>query len=119
MPFSAVDFREPDLESQPIFSSSPFVLYRLSFLLLLLHLSRQIPLRYSNGVKAHDNYNRKLKFLQSELVKYSTYIESLRAAINKRMELRGEKAMQRTLTRAERSVGEAAGRLGSLGSLST
>jgi hypothetical protein len=69
----------------------------------------QVPLRHPNGQKAHDNYNRKLKFLEAELRKYTSYIDSLSSAMSRRLELRGERALQRTLVRADMDLAYAVG----------
>ncbi|KAH7108141.1 hypothetical protein BKA62DRAFT_9648 [Auriculariales sp. MPI-PUGE-AT-0066] len=54
--------------------------------------------RSSNLSKANANWDRKSEYLKSEVVKYSTYVESLRTAMAMRLKKRGEKALERALS---------------------
>jgi hypothetical protein len=45
----------------------------------------QVPVRQPNGLRAHDNYRRKLKFLHEEQFKYQTYIHALEDGLRLRV----------------------------------
>ncbi|KAI0035843.1 hypothetical protein K488DRAFT_82603 [Vararia minispora EC-137] len=53
--------------------------------------------RSANGAKALANWEKKSKWLLSEIVKYESYIDSLQAAMALRLKKRGEKALERAL----------------------
>lgn len=55
------------------------------------------PPRSSSLSKAQANWERKSQHLLTELVKYQTYVESLRTAMAMRLKKRGEKALERAL----------------------
>ena len=43
------------------------------------------------------NWERKSQYLLSEIVKYDSYVDSLKAAMNLRLKKRGEKALEKAL----------------------
>lgn len=53
--------------------------------------------RSSNAHKAQANWERRSQHLLTELVKYQTYVETLRSAMALRLKKRGEKALERAL----------------------
>ncbi|GAB1525710.1 hypothetical protein RhiTH_008873 [Rhizoctonia solani] len=53
--------------------------------------------RSTNAVKASSNWERKSQYLLSEIVKYDSYVDSLRSAMSQRLKRRGEKALERAL----------------------
>ncbi|KAJ7270811.1 putative guanine nucleotide exchange factor [Mycena rebaudengoi] len=55
--------------------------------------------RTANAVKVQSNWEKKLQYLLTEIVKYDSYIESLQAAMSLRLKKRGEKGKW-TLERA-------------------
>jgi PH/SEC7 domain-containing protein len=57
----------------------------------------QYPPRSANGPKALSNWEKKSRWLLTEIVKYDSYIESLRAAMALRLKRRGDKALERAL----------------------
>ncbi|KAI6125778.1 hypothetical protein EV401DRAFT_1855654 [Pisolithus croceorrhizus] len=69
------------------------------------------PPRSTNGVKAQSNWEKKSQYLLTEIVKYESYIESLKDAMTLRLSKRGEKALERALVRAspDNSTGASAG----------
>ncbi|KAH7888837.1 hypothetical protein F5I97DRAFT_1804288 [Phlebopus sp. FC_14] len=56
--------------------------------------------RSANGAKAESNWEKKSQYLLTEIVKYESYIDSLRSAMNLRLKKRGEKALERALVHA-------------------
>ncbi|CAE6387921.1 unnamed protein product [Rhizoctonia solani] len=59
-------------------------------------MSLYIP-RSANAVKASSNWERRSQYLLSEIVKYDSYVDSLRSAMSQRLKRRGEKALERAL----------------------
>ncbi|KAI0320783.1 hypothetical protein OF83DRAFT_498953 [Amylostereum chailletii] len=57
------------------------------------------PARSSNSGKALANWEKRSKYLLTEIVKYELYIESLQGAMALRFKKRGEKALERALHR--------------------
>ncbi|KAI6046151.1 hypothetical protein EDC04DRAFT_2865015 [Pisolithus marmoratus] len=55
------------------------------------------PPRSANSVKAQSNWEKKSQYLLTEIVKYESYIESLKNAMTLRLGKRGEKALERAL----------------------
>ncbi|KAJ1305839.1 hypothetical protein OPQ81_010564 [Rhizoctonia solani] len=53
--------------------------------------------RSANAIKASNNWERRSQYLLSEIVKYDSYVESLRSAMSHRLKRRGEKALERAL----------------------
>ncbi|OBZ68281.1 PH and SEC7 domain-containing protein C11E3.11c [Grifola frondosa] len=53
--------------------------------------------RSSNATRALSNWEKKSQYLLTESVKYDSYIDSLRTAMNLRLKRRGEKALERAL----------------------
>ena len=53
--------------------------------------------RSSNSNKASHNWEQKSQYLLSEIVKYESYVESLKAAMSLRLKKRGEKALEKAL----------------------
>ncbi|EPQ57047.1 hypothetical protein GLOTRDRAFT_120407 [Gloeophyllum trabeum ATCC 11539] len=53
--------------------------------------------RSANATKAMSNWEKKSQYLLAEIVKYSSYIDSLQAAMALRLKKRGEKALERAL----------------------
>jgi len=53
--------------------------------------------RSANALKAQSNWEKKSQYLLTEIVKYDSYIESLKAAMTLRLKKRGEKALERAL----------------------
>ncbi|QRW24132.1 Sec7 guanine nucleotide exchange factor [Rhizoctonia solani] len=53
--------------------------------------------RSTNAVKASNNWERRSQYLLSEIVKYDSYVDSLRSAMSQRLKRRGEKALERAL----------------------
>ncbi|KAI6121579.1 hypothetical protein F5141DRAFT_1186775 [Pisolithus sp. B1] len=58
------------------------------------------PPRSTNSVKAQSNWEKKSQYLLTEIVKYESYIESLKDAMTLRLSKRGEKALERALVHA-------------------
>ncbi|KAI6000564.1 hypothetical protein EDD15DRAFT_2159814 [Pisolithus albus] len=58
------------------------------------------PPRSANSVKAQSNWEKKSQYLLTEIVKYESYIESLKDAMTLRLSKRGEKALERALVHA-------------------
>lgn len=48
-------------------------------------------------MKSQTNWEKKSQYLLTEIVKYDSYIESLKAAMTLRLRKRGEKALERAL----------------------
>ena len=48
-------------------------------------------------MKAQTNWEKKSQYLLTEIVKYESYIDSLKAAMTLRLSRRGEKALERAL----------------------
>ncbi|KAH7335903.1 hypothetical protein B0J17DRAFT_719566 [Rhizoctonia solani] len=59
-------------------------------------MSLYIP-RSANAIKASNNWERRSQYLLSEIVKYDSYVDSLRSAMSQRLKRRGEKALERAL----------------------
>ncbi|CAE6497404.1 unnamed protein product [Rhizoctonia solani] len=59
-------------------------------------MSLYVP-RSANAVKASNNWERRSQYLLSEIVKYDSYVDSLRSAMSQRLKRRGEKALERAL----------------------
>ncbi|KAK0461134.1 uncharacterized protein EV420DRAFT_1331494 [Desarmillaria tabescens] len=59
--------------------------------------------RSTSVVKAQSNWEKKSKYLLTEIVKYDLYIDSLQAAMSLRLKKRGEKALERALNGVEES----------------
>ncbi|KAB5589161.1 Sec7-like domain containing protein [Ceratobasidium theobromae] len=59
-------------------------------------MSLYVP-RSANALKASNNWERRSQYLLSEIVKYDSYVESLRSAMSLRLKRRGEKALERAL----------------------
>ncbi|TFK53596.1 hypothetical protein OE88DRAFT_1733496 [Heliocybe sulcata] len=57
--------------------------------------------RSANATKAMTNWENKSKYLLAEIVKYSSYIDSLQAAMALRLKKRGEKALERALVNTD------------------
>ncbi|KZT29200.1 hypothetical protein NEOLEDRAFT_1167197 [Neolentinus lepideus HHB14362 ss-1] len=57
--------------------------------------------RSANATKAMTNWENKSKYLLAEIVKYSSYIDSLQAAMALRLKKRGEKALERALVNVD------------------
>ncbi|EJD02779.1 uncharacterized protein FOMMEDRAFT_133996 [Fomitiporia mediterranea MF3/22] len=53
--------------------------------------------RTTNANKAMANWERKSQYLLTEIVKYDSYVESLKAAMSLRLKKRGEKALEKAL----------------------
>ncbi|KAL5523862.1 hypothetical protein ACEPAG_8035 [Sanghuangporus baumii] len=53
--------------------------------------------RSTNANRAMANWERKSQYLLSEIVKYDSYVDSLKAAMNLRLKKRGEKALEKAL----------------------
>ncbi|KAL5507199.1 hypothetical protein ACEPAH_6655 [Sanghuangporus vaninii] len=53
--------------------------------------------RSTNANRATANWERKSQYLLSEIVKYDSYVDSLKAAMNLRLKKRGEKALEKAL----------------------
>ncbi|KAG9099537.1 hypothetical protein FRC06_005181 [Ceratobasidium sp. 370] len=53
--------------------------------------------RSANATKASNNWERRSQYLLSEIVKYDSYVDSLRSAMSQRLKRRGEKALERAL----------------------
>ncbi|KAH8828463.1 hypothetical protein DL96DRAFT_1709747 [Flagelloscypha sp. PMI_526] len=64
--------------------------------------------RSSNCVKAQSNWEKKSRFLLAEIVKYDSYVESLKAAMSLRLKKRGEKALERALRGTSPAADESA-----------
>ncbi|QRV96655.1 Sec7 guanine nucleotide exchange factor [Ceratobasidium sp. AG-Ba] len=70
---------------------------------LLVHNELRQPMmslysaRSANANKASNNWERRSQYLLSEIVKYDSYVESLRSAMSQRLKRRGEKALERAL----------------------
>ncbi|KAI6033019.1 hypothetical protein F5J12DRAFT_712114 [Pisolithus orientalis] len=58
------------------------------------------PPRSANSIKAQSNWEKKSQYLLTEIVKYESYIDSLKAAMTLRLSKRGEKALERALVHA-------------------
>ncbi|CAE6531560.1 unnamed protein product [Rhizoctonia solani] len=56
-------------------------------------MSLYVP-RSANAIKASNNWERRSQYLLSEIVKYDSYVESLRSAMSQRLKRRGEKALE-------------------------
>lgn len=56
------------------------------------------PARSSNAAKALANWEKRSQWILTEIVKYESYIDSLRAAMTLRLKKRGEKALERALS---------------------
>lgn len=50
--------------------------------------------------KAQTNWEKRSKYLLTEIVKYETYVESLKTAMSLRLKKRGEKALEKALITA-------------------
>lgn len=50
--------------------------------------------------KAQSNWEKKSQYLLTEIVKYETYVESLKSAMSLRLKRRGEKALEKALVNA-------------------
>ncbi|KZS98411.1 hypothetical protein SISNIDRAFT_404603 [Sistotremastrum niveocremeum HHB9708] len=67
------------------------------------HHALQIPMlglyhiRSQNHAKAKQNWEKKTQFLTGEIVKYETYVDSLKAAMAIRLKKRGEKVLEKAL----------------------
>jgi len=48
-----------------------------------------------------DNWERKSQYLLTEIVKYDSYVDSLKAAMSLRLKRRGDKALERALVVAD------------------
>ncbi|CAE7084045.1 unnamed protein product [Rhizoctonia solani] len=59
-------------------------------------MSLYVP-RSANAIKASNNWERRSQYLLSEIVKYDSYVDSLRSAMSQRLKRRGEKALERAL----------------------
>lgn len=70
------------------------------------------PPRSANYIKAHSNWEKKSQYLLTEIVKYESYIDSLKDAMTLRLKKRGEKALERALVNA--SPGDPTGAVDSL-----
>ncbi|KAL5528345.1 hypothetical protein ACEPAF_7481 [Sanghuangporus sanghuang] len=53
--------------------------------------------RSTNANRAMANWERKSQYLLSEIVKYDSYVDSLKAAMNLRLKKRGEKVLEKAL----------------------
>jgi len=62
--------------------------------------------RSSNLTKAQSNWEKKSQYLLTEIVKYETYVESLKSATSLRLKKRGEKALEKALGSAAPDVTE-------------
>ncbi|KAF8315922.1 SEC7-like protein [Clavulina sp. PMI_390] len=51
----------------------------------------------NNSTKAMNNWEQKSQYLLSELVKYQSYVDSLREGMNLRLKRRGDRALERAL----------------------
>ncbi|GJJ06521.1 hypothetical protein Clacol_000713 [Clathrus columnatus] len=56
--------------------------------------------RSANLTKAQTNWEKKSQYLLTEIVKYRTYVDSLKAAMSLRLTKRGEKALEKALKSA-------------------
>lgn len=56
--------------------------------------------RSTNGAKALSNWEKKSQYLLTEIVKYDSYIDSLKSAMSLRLKKRGDKALERALKTA-------------------
>ncbi|KAM5530981.1 hypothetical protein V8D89_015363 [Ganoderma adspersum] len=65
--------------------------------------------RSSTAQKASSNWEKKSQYLLTEIVKYESYIDSLKAAMSLRLRKRGEKALEKALVTSSPSVDETAG----------
>ncbi|GJE94948.1 PH and SEC7 domain-containing protein [Phanerochaete sordida] len=54
--------------------------------------------RSNNASKALGNWEKRSQWILNQIVKYESYIDSLRAAMNLRLKKRGEKALERALS---------------------
>ncbi|KAG8710541.1 hypothetical protein FRC11_004407, partial [Ceratobasidium sp. 423] len=59
-------------------------------------MSLYVP-RSANAIKASNNWERRSQYLLSEIVKYDSYVDSLRSAMSQRLKRRGDKALERAL----------------------
>lgn len=69
--------------------------------------------RSSNLSKAQTNWEKRSQYLLTEIVKYETYVESLKTAMSLRLKKRGEKALEKALVNA--SPDQADFTIGSIG----
>lgn len=53
--------------------------------------------RSTNANKALANWERKSQYLLTEIVKYDSYVESLKSAMSLRLKKRGDKALEKAL----------------------
>lgn len=60
-------------------------------------INPQYPSRSSNAIKSQTNWEKRSQYLLTEIVKYDSYIDSLRAAMTLRLKKRGEKVLERAL----------------------
>ncbi|KAL4078535.1 hypothetical protein V8B97DRAFT_1865722 [Scleroderma yunnanense] len=58
------------------------------------------PPRSAHCMKAQSNWEKKSQYLLTEIVKYESYIDSLKDAMSLRLKKRGEKALERALVNA-------------------
>ena len=63
----------------------------------LFLLSIQYSARSANRSKADANWGKRSQYLLAEIVKYESYIESLKSAMKLRLQKQGEKALERAL----------------------
>lgn len=61
--------------------------------------------RSTNANKANANWEKKSQYLLTEIVKYDSYVESLKAATSLRLKKRGEKALEKALVVASPEEG--------------
>ena len=57
-------------------------------------MTSQYSPRSSNRAKAEANWGKKSQYLLAEIVKYESYIESLKSAMALRMKKRGEQSLR-------------------------
>jgi hypothetical protein len=57
----------------------------------------QYSARSANATKALSNWEQKSQHLLAEIIKYESYVESLRLAMNLRLKKRGEKVLEKAL----------------------
>ena len=71
--------------------------FKYALVLTSTHFLLQYQPRSTNANKASANWERKSQYLLTEIVKYDSYVESLKAATALRLKKRGEKALEKAL----------------------
>ncbi|GFZ49007.1 hypothetical protein JCM24511_06756 [Saitozyma sp. JCM 24511] len=65
---------------------------------------RQYSANSKNVVKARDNWRARSHYIHTEIVKYKTYVDALRAAISQRVKQQGERKLEKSLQRSNASL---------------